>query len=46
MLTHTVAMQWLLDLVQEYREITTQNLFYKTLNLASSPKDFQWIRQL
>lgn len=46
MLTRTAPMQWLVELVQEYREITTQNLFYKTVNLASSPKDFQWIRQL
>lgn len=46
MLTRTLPMQWLIDLVQEYREITKQNLFYKSVNLASSAKDFQWIRQL
>ncbi|QLE53664.1 iron-containing redox enzyme family protein (plasmid) [Nostoc sp. C057] len=46
MLTHTIPMQWLIELVQEYRNITKRNLFYKTVNLASSPSDFQWIRQL
>jgi hypothetical protein len=39
-------MQWLVDLVQEYRDIIKHNVFYKTVNLASSPSDFQWIRQL
>ncbi len=46
MLTHTIPMQWLVDLASEYRRILRSNPIYKILAVASSPADFKWIRQL
>ena len=46
MLTHTVPMQWLWDLAQEYRDFVRSSPFFETISLASSPAEFQWVRQL
>ncbi|MFA6162238.1 MAG: iron-containing redox enzyme family protein [Methylobacter sp.] len=38
--------QWLKKLQEEYSSIIRQSVFFKTLAEASSPADFNWIRQL
>ena len=46
MLTQTIQMEWLWDLAREYRNFVKNSDFFKSVSLASSPEDFQWIRQL
>lgn len=46
MLTKTVPVEWLWEMAQEYRDWLKNSSFYKTIALASSSADFQWIRQL
>lgn len=46
MLTSAIPMQWLKNLQEEYRSIVRESLLYKTIAAASSPTDFQWLRQL
>ncbi len=46
MLTSTTSMQWLWDLAQEYRDFVKSSPFYKSVSVATSSADFQWIRQL
>jgi hypothetical protein len=46
MLTSAIPMQWLMNLQKEYRSIIRESLLYNVVTAASSPKDFQWIRQL
>ena len=46
MLVRTISMQWLWDVVQEYRSFLKLSLFYKTVAVVSSSADFKWIWQL
>lgn len=47
MLTSTIpTSQWLQSLQREYRSLIRQGEFFKKVAAASSPADFQWIRQL
>lgn len=46
MTTKTLQMQWLEKIAQEYRDWLKNSFFYKMVALASSPADFNWIRQL
>ncbi len=47
MTTNTIStIQWLKKLQEGYRNIIRESPFYKKIANASSPADFQWIRQL
>jgi hypothetical protein len=47
MSTNTIStIQWLKKLQEGYRNIIRESAFYKKVAKASSPADFQWIRQL
>jgi Iron-containing redox enzyme len=46
MLTATISMQWLWEISQKYRDSLRNNSFYKSVSLAASSNDLQWIRQL
>jgi Iron-containing redox enzyme len=47
MTTNTIpTIQWLQTLQGEYRNLISQSAFFKKVATASSPADFQWIRQL
>lgn len=46
MLVHTIPLQCLWGVAQDYRNDWKRSLFYKSVAVFSSPTDFTWIRHL